>query len=580
MILLLGFAFLSGLVTILAPCIWPLLPIILSSSAVAKSHAKPLGITIGIMLSFAIFTLTVSSLVRLLHFDPSALRLLAVIVIGFLGLTMIIPKLSLLTEGFISKLSGLLGVPTQAKDNDFKSGLVTGLSLGIVWSPCAGPILAAIATLAATSQITLSLLLITVAYVAGVGIPLFAFAYGGQQLFVKTKFISSHTITIQKIFGVVMILTALAIYTNYDKTIQVKLLGLLPEYSRLTNQFENNDNVKKQLSVLTGKQRDDNIETNNLFNANIAAPEFVGVTKWLNTPKDLTLKDLRGKVVLVDFWTYTCINCIRTLPHVTTWYENYKDKGFVVVGVHTPEFEFEKEQKNVEQAIKQYNIHYPVAQDNNYATWNAYKNQYWPAEYLIDQEGKIRRTHFGEGEYEETEKAIQALLEEKGSKISHKTSSMPDETPSYRISPETYLGSKRMQYLYPQGAIENGTYQSSLQKDLPLNSFSFGGEWIVADEQASAGKNAVLEYNFLANKVFLVMHPPANLGSEQAKIKVYLDGKIVEEKVSGEDVKNGVLLIDSERLYNLVNLHEEKGGHILRLEFLTPGIQIYAFTFG
>ncbi len=576
MILLLAFAFLSGFVTILAPCIWPLLPIILSASATDKHHAKPLGITIGIMVSFAIFTLFISYLTMLFHFDPNILRLVAVIVIGFLGLTMIVPSLSLLMEGLISKLSGMFGSKLQTQGNGFKSGLVTGLSLGIVWSPCAGPILAAIATLAATSQVSLNLILITIAYVTGVGIPLFAFAYGGQQLIVKTRFISMHTLTIQKIFGVIMILTAVAIYTNYDKTIQTKLLDFFPQYSQLTDQFSNNDSIKKQLDILKGNSFV--TETNDLFNTNTPSPEFTGVTKWLNVQKSPTMSDLRGKVVLIDFWTYTCINCIRTLPHVTSWYDTYKDKGFVVVGVHTPEFAFEKEQKNVEGAIKQFNIHYPVAQDNDYKVWGSYNNQYWPAEYLIDANGNIRRTHFGEGKYEEMEKAIQVLLKEAGSQVANKVLTMPDETPASRISPETYLGSARMQYLYPQGSIGNGTYNFTLQKKISTNSFSFGGGWTIADEEASSGKDAILEYNFSANKVFLVIHPPA--GSTETKIKVLLDGKVIDGTVAGNDVQNGVLNVDTERLYNLVNLHGKNENHLLRLEFLTPGTQVFAFTFG
>lgn len=174
-----------------------------------------------------------------------------------------------------------------------------------------------------------------------------------------------------------------------------------------------------------------------------SAPDFVDITHWLNTDKPLTMKDLRGKVVLVDFWTYTCINCIRTLPHVTAWYDKYHNKGFTVIGVHTPEFEFEKNTGNVQDAIKRYNIHYPVAQDNNYSTWNNYNNQYWPAEYLIDANGNIRHTHFGEGEYNQTEQYIQDLLDEAGKTVTASVTQLPDQTPQGLISPETYVGTGR-----------------------------------------------------------------------------------------------------------------------------------------
>ncbi len=241
-----------------------------------------------------------------------------------------------------------------------------------------------------------------------------------------------------------MLLTALTIYTNYDQYLQLKILDKFPILNVANNAFGSNQDLQKQLNVLKGQK---NMET---------APDFVGVTKWLNTDKPLSSKDLKGKVVLVDFWTYTCINCIRTLPHVTAWYDKYKDQGLVVVGVHTPEFEFEKETDNVLSAIKKYNIHYPVAQDNNYATWNNYSNQYWPAEYLIDVNGQVRRTHFGEGEYEQTEQAIQELLKEAGKKVSASLVNMPDQTPNSQLSPETYVGSKRMQFYYSKGNLDSG----------------------------------------------------------------------------------------------------------------------------
>ncbi len=369
MVILLLFAFLAGLATILAPCIWPLLPIILSSST-TSGHRKPLGITLGIIVSFSIFTLSVSYLVMLFHFDPNILRIIAAVTIAFLGLTMIIPSLLIRYELLITKLSSFIGGRPIANHHGFFGGFITGLSLGIIWSPCAGPILATIATLAATQSVNLEAVFVTIAFSIGVGVPLFFFSLVGVWLFKKSQFVSKYTEHLQKLFGVVMILTALAIYTNYDIVIQTKLLNAFPSFSALQNKLENNKSVQQQLDILKGKKTSTPMP--NLG----AAPEFVGITNWLNTTKPLTMSELRGKVVLVDFWTYTCINCIRTLPYVTSWYDKYKDKGFVVIGVHTPEFAFEKEAVNVENAIRMYGIHYPVAQDNNYATWNAYNNQY------------------------------------------------------------------------------------------------------------------------------------------------------------------------------------------------------------
>lgn len=579
--LLLIIAFISGLVTILAPCIWPLLPIILSSSVAGGNHRRPLGITLGIMMSFALFTLTVSTVVRLFHFDPDILRLFAVVIIGFLGITMIVPAFGDVIEKVVNRLTGMWGKRENSTKNGFAPGFITGFSLGIVWSPCAGPILATIAALAATNQITLNLILITVVYVTGVGIPLFGFAYGGQRFFTKTRFVAAYTGRIQQVFGVLMVLTALAIYTNYDKVLQVKLLDLFPSYTQVLTHLETSSSIKKQLDLLKGtgmiQKQNASSENSDLFNVNYPAPEFIGITKWLNTDKPFTLKELRGKVVLVDFWTYTCINCIRTLPHVTAWYDKYKDQGFVVIGVHTPEFEFEKESKNVQNAIKQYNIHYPVPQDNTYATWNNYNNQYWPAEYLIDAKGIVRRTHFGEGKYDETEKAIQILLKEAGQQVSSSVDDITDQTPDSPQSPETYLGSSRMEFYYPGGKVNNGTQLFTLFEQTPQDSFSLGGNWNITDEYAIAGEKAVLIYRFTANKVHLVLRPK---NGAHPKIKVFLDNIIVDSRYAGVDARDGIVTVDADRLYTLIDLHGNVENHLLKLEFQTPGVEVFAFTFG
>ncbi|HEY9167731.1 MAG TPA: cytochrome c biogenesis protein DipZ [Candidatus Kryptonia bacterium] len=580
MLILLGFAFLAGLVTILAPCIWPILPVILSSSVAAKGHKRPMGITLGIMLSFAFFTLAISYLVKVFHFDPNALRFLAVVVIAFLGLTMIIPALSKVIEGFISRLSSYFGQRGKA-GSGFGAGFLTGLSLGIVWSPCAGPILAAIATLAATGKVTFAVVLVTVAYVTGVGIPLFLFAYGGQKVITRTRFLSAHLGRIQQGFGVIMVLTALAIYTSYDRLIETKLLNAFPQFSASLRGFESNEAVAQQLNVLKGKNETEIIpvaKKSLYFNADTPAPDFVGVTKWLNTDKPLTMKDLRGKVVLVDFWTYTCINCIRTLPHITSWYEKYKDKGFVVVGVHTPEFQFEHNTSNVEDAIKMYGIHYPVAQDNDYSTWNNFNNEYWPAEYLIDANGKIRRTHFGEGEYDEMELAIQELLKENGQSLASSIDNMPDQTPTGMQSPETYVGAERMEYFFPSHKLDTGKRTFVLSDRLKQDSFTLGGEWEIRSEDAVAGKNAELNYHFYADKVYLVLRP-GSAGSA-AKVRVLMDGNPVDVTNAGADVHDGTVTVNADRLYNLVDLKGKSGGHILLLKFETPGIEAFAFTFG
>ncbi len=588
MIILLIFAFISGLITILAPCIWPLLPIIFSTTSTGE-HKKPLGITLGIIVSFGILTLSISYIVRIIPFDPSVLRFIAVFVIGLLGLTLVIPRLSTILESYIGKISGKVNTPSQGKSTGLKSGFLIGISLGIVWTPCAGPILATIATLAATQAVNFTVILVTTFYLIGIGIPLFIFASFGKYLFTKSRLLTKYTGRIQQVFGVVMIITALLIATNYDKVLQIKLLNLFPSFSDIVTNFESNQVVKKQLDTLKQDINGSSVfptagilnilktDENNLFNENRKAPDFIGITNWLNTDKSLTVESLKGKVVLVDFWTYTCINCLRTLPHVTSWYEKYKDQGFVVIGVHTPEFEFEKNSNNVLNAVKQFEIKYPVAQDNNYRTWNNYNNQYWPAEYLIDAKGIIRRTHFGEGEYDKTEQAIQSLLNEAGQQVNASIEVLPDQTPQERMSPETYLGSKRMEYYFPTGSLGNGTKTFSLSDNLDQDSFSFGGRWNIMDEYAVSGDNATLNYNFTAGKVFIILRPADKTAGT---VKVYLDGKNIDQAQAGTDVKNGIITVDSDRLYNVVDLNGKSGNHTLKLDFQTPGVEVFTFTFG
>lgn len=415
---LLLFAFLSGMVTIFAPCIWPILPIVLSSGA-SGGHRRPLGLVVGLSLSFLLATLALAALIQVIPFDPETLRTFSVVVIAFLGLTLVVPAIGTKLEGIVSRFASFGGRFTQVSRSGFGGGFITGFALGIVWSPCAGPILAAVATLAATQSVSLSVVLVALAFAAGVSVPLFILALASQAVLTKTRFFSRYTRSIQSVFGVVMLLAAFALYTGFDKTLQTRILDTFPGYERFLNRLESQPAVTDEIDAL--KAEAENVDRKEPLQAALPkiiaerqkiAPEFAGLGQWFNSDSGLTLEELRGRVVLVHFWTTGCINCIRTLPHVTSWYERYKDDGFVVVGIHTPEFAYEREAKTVQGAIRKYGIGYPVAQDNDFATWQAYGNRYWPAFYLIDAEGLVRREHFGEGEYQETEEMIQGLIRE------------------------------------------------------------------------------------------------------------------------------------------------------------------------
>lgn len=582
MLVLIIFAFISGFITIFAPCIWPILPIVLSSS-LKGGRKKSLGTALGISLSFSVLTLTLSYIVKIIPFDPNVLRLFAVVIIFLSGLIFVIPKLSEIFQSFVSRFVGRLGNLNSNKNqsDSFWSGFSIGFILGVVWSPCAGPILATIASLSATRAVNLGVVIVTLFYSVGVAIPLFIFSILSNRLFNKTRFISKYLGTIEQVFGVIMMLFAVAIYTNYDKVIEARLLTAFPSYQNFLNSFESNPSVTNQLLNLKGQKNlpvSPSYPIANIVNSNLPvlgkAPEFTNIVNWINSPA-LTMNGLRGKVVLVDFWTYTCINCIRTLPFVTGWYEKYKDQGFVVVGVHTPEFEFEKSTANVELAIKQYGIHYPVAQDNNYGTWNAFSNLYWPADYLIDAQGNIRDAHFGEGDYQQTESYIQKLLTENGVKVTGQTLNMPDQTPTGNLTPESYLGSNRMDRFASPETVIAGYRSYTTPASLSINNLAYAGQWDVEPEYAAGKTGSAINLRFIANKVFLVLHPVG----KQDSIKVFLDGKPVDVTNQGSDVVNGVVRISEPRLYELVNL-KNAGEHLLKLEWQSDGIQAYAFTFG
>jgi len=565
MVTLLIFSFLAGLITILAPCIWPLLPIVFSASS-GGGKRKSLGITLGVMTSFTLFTLCISYLVKIFPIDPNSLRLVATVIIGLLGLSLLIPSLGAKFEVFINNLLGPLQSRFKKEGSGFGAGLVTGFSLGLVWAPCAGPILATIATLSATQSVNIKVIAITLAYVFGLGIPLFVFSSLSAALFKKMRRVNKYTGRIQQAFGLIMIVTAILIYTNYDKAIQVKVLNLFPGYSHFLGQFENNDHLQKELDTLAGRHaRSMSQDDGMLLSDQGPAPEFAGIAQWLNSPTPLSLQSLRGKVVLVDFWTYSCINCVRTLPHLTAWYERYKNEGLVIVGVHTPEFAFERNTGNVRNALKQFHITYPVAQDNDYKTWSQYQNHYWPAEYLIDAKGHIRHTHFGEGSYEHMEEAIQALLRASGYAVENNLSSVKDQTPEYARTPETYLGARRIQRLASGQKIRIGEQVFILPAKIPLNHFAYQGSWNLQDESAKSSSGAALEFKFHAGKVFLVVGP-AHAGD---KIKVFMDGNPKED-----------IILDNQRLYEIIDLKGAVEIHTLRLEFPNAGTSVYAFTFG
>lgn len=582
MILLILFAFLAGMVTIFSPCILPILPIVLSGS-ITGGKKRPLGVITGFIVSFTFFTLALSEIVNKTGISPDALRLVSVVVVFLFGLSLLFGRLHILMETLFSRITSLISPKINQNHpnrSDFIAGMFIGTSLGIVWTPCVGPILASVIALAVSGNVSASAVAITLAYSLGTAIPLLFITYGGKQLLQKIPNFPVHTVRIQKIFGIVMIATAVAIQYNIDRNFQLFILTKFPNYGAGLTKFEDTLVVRNSLEQLQTKPIDDRKKSelmNDFLESDKGnAPEFIPGGEWMNSDP-FTLKSLRGTVVLVDFWTYTCINCIRTLPYLKTWHEKYKDKGLVIVGVHTPEFEFEKNPDNVKKAIKDFAIKYPVMQDNDFATWNAYANRYWPAKYLIDANGKIRYTHFGEGDYDETEQKIQELLEEAGSLKQQIQINNPDYNVQARTG-ETYLGYRRMSGLIsPEKIKVDDVFTYTTPANLNKNSFGLSGTWLIADEYARPDTGASLTYHFDAKEVFLVMRPKSE--GLTGNIRVTLDAQTITKEFAGEDILDGFVSVNADRLYKIIKLNKP-GEHILKLEFLDDNVELYAFTFG
>jgi cytochrome c biogenesis protein CcdA/thiol-disulfide isomerase/thioredoxin len=590
MLLLTIYAFLAGLATVLSPCILPVLPIVLSSS-LGGDRWRPLGVVAGLIVSFAVATLAISSLISALHIPPDALRNFGIIIIALAGLALLIPELWYGLEAMLGRV-GNLGARLQGEPRrGAAGGFLVGVGLGLVWTPCAGPILATVLALAATNKASAGASVVTIAYSLGAAIPMLGIAYGGQVVLQRVRGLSRRAGTIQRLFGVIMLLTALALTTGVDRDFQVWASANFPGgWNTPFTNVEDSGPVRDALGNLrpvapAQPTTTAAVEKVSLKDAILGmqdlgpAPEFTGITNWFNTPAPLTMAGLRGKVVLVDFWTYSCINCLRTLPHLKDWYARYKSDGLEIVGVHSPEFAFEGVPANLAAAIRQWSIPYPVALDPAYATWNAYRNEYWPAEYLIDAQGHIRYTSFGEGDYSKTESAIRQLLADANHPVKMAAGKVADTTPTYQMTPETYINSERMtNFASPQTVNPGQAQVFTIPSTLPADQFGLAGRWQVNGQESTAlDAGDSLDFTVTADKVFVIFAPPG----PQAKVRVSIDGAPVKPGVTaGADVQGGEVTVNMDNLYNVVDLHGPVQTHRVHLVFETPGTQVYSFTFG
>jgi cytochrome c biogenesis protein CcdA/thiol-disulfide isomerase/thioredoxin len=513
-------------------------------------------------------------------------RDIAIVVLAGFGLALAVPALGHWVEDRLAPLSRL--GPRRA-GTGFWSGLGVGGALGFLYAPCAGPILAAVISVSAAQGATAEIVAVGAAYALGSALTLLAFALGGRRLTARVRRTARGAV-LQRAFGVVMIATAVLMATELDVRFQTALANRFPSaVSNPTRALERSHTVEERLAELRGNPRFDSEGAERTRAKSTAAsastlphlgpaPEIVGTQRWFNTrgERPLTLAQLRGRVVLIDFWTYTCINCIRTLPYVRALDRHDRSAGLTVIGVHTPEFGFEHDAGNVADAIAQNKLRYPVAQDNDFATWNAFGNQYWPAKYLIDARGQVRYTHFGEGSYAKTENAVRELLAEAGARRPAKRTRVRVEQPSRGLAtPETYLGYARAEGFGPEPPRAGTHTYERYRGALPTSGFTLSGTWRIGREFATAVRNARIEAVVKARRVFLVL---GSRGGRPRTIRVMVNGRPVTAAQAGRDVRGGVATVREQRLYRLIELPRVERGRIaLELE---PGLTGYAFTFG
>ncbi|MDR3659190.1 MAG: cytochrome c biogenesis protein DipZ, partial [Mycobacterium sp.] len=391
--------FLGGLITGISPCILPVLPVVffsgLGSDRDSAPAARPYLVIAGLVCSFSLVTLAGSALLSALRLPQDAIRWAALVVLTLIGLGLILPPLQHLIERPFARLQ-----PRQTGSG--RSGFGLGLTLGALYVPCAGPVLAAIVVAGGTASIGVPILVLTATFAVGTAIPLLIFALAGRRVAERVAAFRRRQRAIQIAGGVAMIVLAVALVFNLPAMLQ----RAVPDYTVAMQKRIGANQLRQQLHPGPKGQLADCTDGADQLQQCGPAPAITGITQWLNTPP-VDLASLRGKVVLIDFWAYSCINCQRAIPHVVDWYNRYRDSGnsgFVVIGVHTPEYAFERVAGNVASGAAALNITYPIALDNDYATWNGYQNLYWPAEYLIDANGTVRHTKFGEGDYDGTEK--------------------------------------------------------------------------------------------------------------------------------------------------------------------------------
>jgi cytochrome c biogenesis protein CcdA/thiol-disulfide isomerase/thioredoxin len=581
--ILLVLAFLGGILTIISPCILPVLPFVFAK-ADQPFRRTGLPLLAGMAFTFAAFAAVATAgggwVVRANQYGRDA----SLAVLAIFGLTLLWPALAdRLSRPFVRLGSNLANSSGSGGANpSLIRSLLLGVATGLLWAPCAGPILGLILTGAAIEGSNTRTLFLLLAYAAGAATSLAVALLAGGRVFAALKRGFGAEVWIRRVLGVAVLAGVAVIALGLDR-------GLLTNIS-----LASTSGVEQSLLDRFQPKAEDKKAPAMMMMAATAAgatagpqtlPDLSGAVAWLNSPP-LNAESLKGKVVLVDFWTYSCINCLRTLPYIRAWADKYKDSGLVVIGVHTPEFAFEKDRDNVKQAVSELKITYPVAIDNDRKIWNGFSNSYWPADYLIDGTGRIRFHHFGEGKYDESEKEIQDLLKERDGKLSSAglvtvNGGGAEAPPDADVeSPETYIGYERADsFLSPGGLRQDMPFLYAAPQHLELNQWGLSGAWTdgaqVATLKSAPGK---IVFRFHARDVHLVLGPAPD--GKPVRFRVKIDGQApgVNHGVDTDEQGNGK--ITEHRLYQLIRQKSAIDDRTFEIEFLDPGAQAFAFTFG
>jgi cytochrome c biogenesis protein CcdA/thiol-disulfide isomerase/thioredoxin len=578
--LILILAYLGGILTIASPCILPVLPFIFSR-ADRPFLRSGLPLLVGMALTFALFATLAAVGGGWVVAANQYGRWLALVLMAVFGITLLFPAVAervmhpLVSAG--NRLSDKIAADQQ---HQVGPSLLLGVATGLLWAPCAGPILGLVLTGAALQGANVGSTFLLLAYAAGAATSLALALLIGGKVFSAMKRSLGAGEWIRRVLGAAMLVGVVAIALGLDTTVLARISAASTGgiEQRLVQMFTPAATPAK-LPVQTA------VDTQPVLDDLGEMPALSGAVQWLNSPP-LTAESLRGKVVLVDFWTYSCINCLRTLPYVKAWAEKYRDQGLVVIGVHAPEFAFERDIGNVTKEAKKLGIDYPIAIDNNYSIWRAFNNQYWPAHYFIDATGHIRYQHFGEGDYAQSERVIQELLRQAGAKnISSTVSQVAGQGVEQAagnqagISPETYLGYARAENFASGKAKQDMVARYGVVANLPLNDWGLVGNWTVGGENVTLNApNGRIVYRFHARDLHLVLGPVS--GGKPVAFKVTLDGKAPGEMHGADVAPDGRGVVTDQRLYQLIRQNDGAGEHTFSIEFEQAGIAAYTFTFG